>query len=375
MAPVSIPIFREFSHPELSKVKLPNSKATIKELEELVKNTNALITRGLHAPGYRLTHGGDEDRKKAIGWVDTLQIKDGKVVAVSEFTPNGKTMIRNKDVRWVSSGIRRDFKLTGEPDGPVLPGLYLDHVAVLGSENPAVKGLVDLSRVELAEGASVRPGSEQFSVDEEAGEIAYFAEFDFKKENGMDPKEKDDSPTMAMFKELQGQVTNLNSSLTAEKARADKAEADLKALRASDEEAKFAEHQAEVKEEAAEVQKSLGLGAEFSEKLQAVGNAVFGTKNGMKLFKDLAATMKKSKIAPKGRVLANDDVEELNDDDLTSTAKFAEDGSDLTMQALNEAAYKPDIGKELTAILNFRRKKNPKFTMADLRSEVRARRR
>jgi hypothetical protein len=368
MPTVAVPVFRPFTHPELKKVKLAEGICTKKEVEEMIKNTNFLIAKGLHVPGYRLSHEGREDRPemkgRAIGWVEELKIgEDGRAIGYSDFTEIGKSLIRGKEVRWVSSGIRRDFRLTGEPDGPVLPGLYLDHVAVLGDENPAVKGLVDLSRVELSEGTVVRPGTEQFSINERDGEVCYFAEISsFKKEINM-PAETQQPDFTAMFKELNIKVDGLNEKLATEKKRADEAEQKLKQREEADTQAKFAEYKSEVDTLIKTAVDEKKVGAEMKTALVDLGTAVFGTRKAEEAFKIVVKNLKPL-VTPK-RV-----VEPAEDDEVV---EFADDGSNLSESDLVKAASDPVIGKHVAKIVEFRRKKDKTFSFAKLRDEVFAR--
>ncbi len=373
------PIFAKFKHPELRKVKLDNEEVTERELNEIVKNTNFLIEKGLHVPGYRLTHYGDEDKVKgkSLGWIEKCGIaKDGKMLGYSDFTKNGKELIVNKDVRWVSSGIRRDFSLTGEPDGPVLPGLYLDHVAVLGDELPAVKGLVDLTRIGVDMSEESSSGLEKFTVDEESGEICYFAEIDLRKEMKMPPvaeKEEGTTVTTAMFKEYMKKVDDLTDALSKEKEKSAAAEKELAEFRAKSQESQFSEYKIDLDKDVKSVQKDLGVGAEFAESLTELGQAVFGNKKAEKAFKDHIAKLRVTKKAPNTRIEVERDFNDVDDE--ADGAMFSADGSNITERHLNEAAYKPEIGQEIAKVIANRQKKDPKFDLKALRKEVIGRRR
>lgn len=367
---VPVPMFRPFKHPELLKMRLADGDASAKDVAELVKNTNFLIAKGLHIPGYRLTHTGSEDknRGKSLGWVEIMKVsEDGRAIGYSDFTEVGKDLIRKKEVRWVSSGIKRDFRLTGEPDGPVLPGLYLDHVAVLGDENPAVKGLVDLSQVQLAEGASVRPGSESFTCDEEEGEVCYFAEINLKKEIQMESeKKKEDESATSMFKELMKKNEETLKALEDEKVSRLKLQAELDSLKNRETEAQFAEHQSTVEVDVKDIQKKAGLGAEFAEAAKEVGAAIFGNKKAVPAFKKMLAAI--TRTAPKNRIL---DEEQEEDRDEESNMSEIETG--LTEKDMLEAAFKPVVAAKVNSVLRHRQEKNSKFSFADLRKEVTSR--
>lgn len=148
MARVSI--FRTFKHPQLENLGIKGGVADASFLKQAVDNTNRLIREKRHTPPIKETHAGQRDGS-ASGWVDSTATDGKTMFADMAFTPRGKQRITDREFRYVSASFRKDFALTGEPDGEKLPGVFLDHVAVLGSDNPAVKQLTDLSEIQFSD--------------------------------------------------------------------------------------------------------------------------------------------------------------------------------------------------------------------------------
>lgn len=112
-------------------------------LKEIVKTYNP---QNHHAP-IRIGHE-DNDKVPAWGWVDGLSINnDGELIAEVDFNPPMDQFIKDKLYRKVSSSFY-------QPDckSNPTPGKWsLRHVAMLGGQPPAVKGLKDFAYAEFSD--------------------------------------------------------------------------------------------------------------------------------------------------------------------------------------------------------------------------------
>lgn len=116
------------------------------DVEEIAKNTNALIDADKHSPPGKLGHDGAQafaaaSGLPAIGWATNLRAVKGKLVA--DFTDVPKLAykaLKSKLYKKISSEIYH-AEATAKHFGGLVKGLSLRAVAFLGADVPKVKGL------------------------------------------------------------------------------------------------------------------------------------------------------------------------------------------------------------------------------------------
>ena len=130
----------------------------------------------------------------AVGWLKSLRVQGDRLIATADHVPSiVKQAMDKKLYRKVSAGISFSRKV-----GDQVWDEFLDHVAILGGQTPAVHGLADLTAYMSADA-----GVHVFTAgDGEQGATQMLTDLEIKA---------------------------LQDSLASEKARADKAEADLAA--------------------------------------------------------------------------------------------------------------------------------------------------
>lgn len=346
---VRLPIFRTFKHPKLEVIGVKDGDATSADLTEMAANTNALISRKLHVPPMRQTHRGTSDGE-ARGWLTGVTVQGTTLLADLTFTEAARAKVKAGELRWFSAGIRRDFSLTGEPSGPKLPGLYVDHVALLGDEHPQVKGLVDLSTVELSEADALAHDHIYFSVNE-SGEAACFAEGEIK-----------DEPEPPGHPAIKENGMTIEEQLAEEKRKREAAELALKTEQDRNEKAKragdFSEHVRKVKAIVAEAVKGKKAGAYLAKVLTQIGIATFAQTAATVLAADFSETLATESVTIDGRsplAIFEDVIKNLplavpttrlSEEDpaaegngLVTAADFAEMGSDPKKAEKVEAAF------------------------------------
>ena len=177
---------------------------TDSHLQDLVANFNEL--RDSVKPFLKL--GGvdphaDVVHQPAIGWVDSLRIADGKLIAsVKDIPKIVFEAIKRKLYRRVSSEIYQNYKQQGKTYG-----LVLRAVALLGAAVPAVSTLKDLTTYLTQTG--------------ESDAVLAFSEVKFF------PKEEKKMPDVDI-KVYEEQVTAAKAAEAAAKAEAETAKAQLK---------------------------------------------------------------------------------------------------------------------------------------------------
>jgi phage I-like protein len=248
-------------------------------------------------PALQQTHSGSIDGTSR-GWVDGVETDGSTLFADSRLTPRAKRQIGEGELRWVSSSFRRDFRLTGEPDGPLLAGPYLHHVALLGDEPPAVKGLVDLTELRFSEGKASEE-EEYVLFNEETGEVTYFAEVSTAKPEeelmpaDMEQRLRDlESRFSETVRGLEERNRDLESKFGDEKRKREEVEARLRERDESEKTARFSSYRAELGRTVETLQNGKKLGAEGAKALQALGEAVYGSEAGEARFADYVATLK-----------------------------------------------------------------------------------
>lgn len=111
-------------------------------LKEIVKTYD----QGTHHAPIRIGHE-DNDKTPAWGWVEGLKVnRNGELIADVDFTPQMEGFIKDKLYRKVSASFY-------QPDcksNPTPGKWYLRHVAMLGGQPPAVKGLKDFAYSDMS---------------------------------------------------------------------------------------------------------------------------------------------------------------------------------------------------------------------------------
>jgi hypothetical protein len=187
-----------------------------KDLDSIVSAYDLMPRR----PPLKLGHSetqkffGQTDGAPALGWVEKVYRNGKKLLADFTKVPDVvANFIRGGNYDRVSAEIYWNFKL---PEGDKVLPRALKAVSLLGADMPAITSLQDLQTVLLAEGEAARV------YDGEAGDaIIKNYEIIESDQGGQTMDEK-------VYKE---QIATLTDAQKAEAARADKAEADLRAER------------------------------------------------------------------------------------------------------------------------------------------------
>ena len=116
------------------------STFTERDLQDMVESFNPEV----HEPPIRVGHE-DNDKVPAFGWVKKLQRIGRQLYAFIEFTPDMEDMIAKKHYKKVSAS----FYSPSSPSNPNQGKYTLRHVAMLGGQPPAVKGLEAFSFSEV----------------------------------------------------------------------------------------------------------------------------------------------------------------------------------------------------------------------------------
>lgn len=377
MAPRRIEIFRTFKHPALLNIGVPDGNADATFLSKVVENTNHLIREKLHEPPVKQTHRGSQDGTRR-GTNRFLSTDSRTLFSDVELTAKGQQQLADEELVHVSASFRCDFLLTGEPTGEKLKGPYLDHVALLGDENPAVKGLnreglAKLFEVKFSEddaGDEFAPLRAWVSFDEANHEVTYFAEA--RRESG---GEREDDPvnTEERLAKLEAQFAEQGTTM--KKLEADKAAVETKltettaALKVAEQKnddhdkaaaaAKFAEYKTRVETRITKAVKEKKLGAEKAKELTAKAEKAYGNADSEAMFAELMDAL--VPVVP-GRIGEGKFQEDTRDDDSTkvTAADFAE--------AHTSVAAARKIHEEV-----LRRRvvdKNPKFNRDALYAEI-----
>lgn len=136
---------------------------TKKDLSEIASSYNP----GVHEAPIRIGHE-DNDKVPAWGWVKGVKVKGDDLFAEVDFSPMAEEYIKNGLYKKVSASFYSpDSKINPEP------GKWsLRHVALLGAQPPAVKGLKGFAYEEAADGVldfAVATLSPEAVFDDELG--------------------------------------------------------------------------------------------------------------------------------------------------------------------------------------------------------------
>lgn len=200
--------------------------------------------------------GHPKDNGPAYGWIKALSFNEGAIdaepiqvdEAFAEMVQAGRFKKRSAS-----------FYTPDSPNNPKPGVYYLRHVGFLGAQPPAVKGLKDVNFADAEEGviefgdsswawssmASLMRGLREWIIGESGVEAAdkvlpnyLLSDLDSAAKAAAEPVTTN-TGAMPAFSEEETMITQ--AQLDAEKARADKAEADLAAIRAK--EASFSERE------------------------------------------------------------------------------------------------------------------------------------
>jgi len=147
------------------------------------------------------TVGHPKHNAPAYGWVGRLAVQGGvlRIAEHKQVEPQFAELVASGRVKKRSTS----FYHPQDPSNPKPGTWYVRHVAWLGAQPPAVKGLKDVN----------------FSEDDAGGAVSFSEPVTAQPST----QEPDD-----MSKELQAQLDEANAKLAAEKAAREKAEADAK---------------------------------------------------------------------------------------------------------------------------------------------------
>jgi len=123
-------------------------KFTEKDLDDIVRNFDKL--RDVHHVPLKFGHNEEQDMtdgQPAIGWINKVYRKGKDLFADFTHVPEVvMEAIDAKRYRTVSVEVMKNAKLNGE----AIKSWFLDAVALLGADQPAVSGLSDLSDLTLS---------------------------------------------------------------------------------------------------------------------------------------------------------------------------------------------------------------------------------
>ena len=367
---MKVPVFRAGKYANGAiKEMVPDGRVTVAHIAEMAANTTKQMTLTKWRPRVKLGHG----TKPTIGWIEKPPEARGRVLyADLDLNKNGKALVGDKLVRFVSAEIDSGRSLFGDEDGERL-GLRLGSVAVLDEEDPQIKDLCDLSQEaqfhedEVVDGLRIK---REFVREDADGRVAYFAEIEFTEtqtspqEEFMDEKEA---------KELQAKFAETERQLKEK-------EAELAQVKVREERATFAESVRSIKSTIAAAMKDGKLGASAAEKLSAFAVASIATPDQVAQFSEVlsaeAVTLPQGKtvtalfsdfVASLGRVIpgAATAAELRGTDAATGT-------HGITLATFSESATNIAAAKKIRDVIERRQQDNPKFTRADLMREVAA---
>lgn len=359
---IKLPVFQKIKHPVLQKFGVKDGLADEAFMSEAARVTNELIRRKLHVPVIKDGHEGSITGN-ARGWVEGCEAtKDAKLLGDCDFTDSGKQRIQRKEARWFSASFRRDFPVTGDPEGEKIPGVYLDHVALLGDVPPRVKGLVDLTEVKFSD-------TESIYFSETDGEVVFFAEL---KPTAERPEGEGDD--MSELETLKAEMADKEAKFAEEKQKREAAEARLAEAERKQKRADFAAHVRKVKQLADDAVKAKKFGKEGHEAIIAIGLSQHAEQ--VANFSDVIAEEKL--VTPTGTVI--EQIEKLLASlkpvvpgPIAKESEFSDDNeAGLTSADFAVAATDVNAANKIARVLTERQKKDPKFTIADLRREFAA---
>lgn len=132
-----------------------NVEFTLDDLDEIVRNTNALLKTGLVEPPLKLGHSenqklAQEDGYPAIGYVSKVyRLGDTLFADFVNIPEKVYNLIKNRAYSKVSAEVYTNFK---HPETNENIGKTLRAVALLGADLPAIKGLGDIEKIYNSEG-------------------------------------------------------------------------------------------------------------------------------------------------------------------------------------------------------------------------------
>jgi hypothetical protein len=132
-----------------------NVEFTIDDLDEIAKNTNALLKTDLVEPPLKLGHSenqklAQEDGYPAIGYISkAYRLGDTLFADFVNIPEKVYNLIKNRAYSKISAEVYTNFK---HPDTNEEIGKTLRAVALLGADLPAIKGLGDIEKIYNREG-------------------------------------------------------------------------------------------------------------------------------------------------------------------------------------------------------------------------------
>jgi hypothetical protein len=185
------------------------------DLDDIVENFEKL--RDVHHVPLKFGHNDEQpmtDGQPAIGWVSKVYRKGSDLFADFAHVPElVMDAIKSKRYRTVSIEVMRNAKLDGEH----IKTWFLDAVALLGADQPAVSGLSNLADLNLA----------RASFDD--GESLWFSKvgkFDMQNEVSVMDKKELQAAIDEAISPLKDQITDLQEAKTDLSGKLQKAESE-----------------------------------------------------------------------------------------------------------------------------------------------------
>ena len=282
------------------------STFTERDLQDMVESFNPEV----HEPPIRVGHE-DNDKVPAFGWVKKLQRIGRQLYAFIEFTPDMEDMIAKKHYKKVSAS----FYSPSSPSNPNQGKYTLRHVAMLGGQPPAVKGL------------------EAFSFSEVEGIMTLDLDINF--EEGIPNMEEKLKELEASFTEKLSEIAELQVKFAENNEVLDR----VTALSSSVEElkAQFAEAEEKSEEDLANFKEQLKALTE--EKLEEFGDC-YGKDKKKKNFKE------EEEPEAKTEVEGDEDEEEDDEDFGEHGKKDEEEDPEMGDGSYHKKGKKVDIEEE-----------------------------
>jgi len=221
-----------------------NMKFVLEDLDQIVGNTNGLMSKGTHKPPIKLGHStnqilsGQEDGDPALGRAVNIRVAGDKIIADFENLP---------DILFTAIGKSRFTSVSVEMDHIKNFGWFLTAVSLLGADLPAVKSLEDLQAFLIDEQDSSEVNTHQL----------VFSEPNFLKTSedigGKMPDEQatfaDTTATEAIVdenKELKVQLADMKAKETDSSTKFSDTDAELKRYKAKETERSFSDKKEEI---------------------------------------------------------------------------------------------------------------------------------
>ena len=309
------------------------------DLNEIVTNTNNLISKSTHKPPLKLGHSTNQvldkqtDGDPALGWINNLNLQDNKIIA--DFKDIPKIVMEA-----IEKGLYK--KISVEMKHIDHTGWIITAAALLGADLPAVKTIDDLQAFlsDTFIQDQVSPDSSTSLLFSEPNIITPVSTNDRKTEKTTNEETKMSDETKDISSEVLQEQAKLMSENTDLKAK-------IKAFETKEKELKFNEEKVSLLSQFKEDVKAGKLPPAMFEKLEAHFNsqkdAFFSDSKLMvtpDLMREVAGAYSQS--LPQGEFSSNDKKEEIRADvalekkiaeTMTNTGKSYQECSDLVFNS------------------------------------------